>query len=251
MTFNIDKIYRVSNGIYIIRSLIDDRVYIGSATNFYKRFSRHLSALRNNHHHNIKLQNFFNKYGENTLSFELISIVENRKDLFPMEQYYLDLLHPYIDGFNIATDVKSMSHITREHRISTGIKRLGTRLSESWKLHVSEALKEKWATIDHPNTGRLYPVSHKQAMSISNKKRVSEGRNRMIENIKIGKQSGERHPRTTLTDNVVRLVKKDMKEGIKRQVILDKYKISVHVYKDIQRGKTWSHINIEDYENTY
>lgn len=60
-------------GIYIIQSCkFPMRIYVGSAVNIRGRWSRHLSDLRKNRHPNPKLQNHYNKYGENDLAFEII-----------------------------------------------------------------------------------------------------------------------------------------------------------------------------------
>ena len=50
------------SGIYIIRNLITDKVYIGSTKNIMKRISEHLYMLEQGTHHSTKLQNSTNKY---------------------------------------------------------------------------------------------------------------------------------------------------------------------------------------------
>jgi len=85
-------------GIYKISSLIDNRIYVGSAVNIDKRKYVHFHTLRNNKHKNAKLQNFYNKYGENNLKFEVIEYC-NKDTLIEREQHYIDTLLPV---FNIA-----------------------------------------------------------------------------------------------------------------------------------------------------
>ena len=50
-------------GIYIIRTTINSKVYIGSSINLYNRIKDHLKELRRNNHRNQLLQNHFNKNG--------------------------------------------------------------------------------------------------------------------------------------------------------------------------------------------
>jgi group I intron endonuclease len=87
-----------SGGIYVIRSLLDDRFYIGSASNFKDRWSSHRRRLIRRNHWNPILQNFVNKYG---LAHLLFDIVEYRQkgELIQAEQFFLDMLWP--TGFNI------------------------------------------------------------------------------------------------------------------------------------------------------
>lgn len=59
-------------GIYIIRNLVNDKIYVGSSVNIKRRFAQHKSTLRHNTHKNKHLQNAWNKYGEE--NFEFVTI---------------------------------------------------------------------------------------------------------------------------------------------------------------------------------
>ena len=79
-------------GIYKITNLINNKIYIGSATLFYKRKNNHYSDLRRGDHGNEHLQNAFNFYGEGNFIFEVLEIIEDKSKLIEREQYYLDIL---------------------------------------------------------------------------------------------------------------------------------------------------------------
>ena len=83
---NIGKI----SGIYKIINKIDNKYYVGSSKNIYKRWRKHKSLLRHNKHINDYLQNAFNLHGETNFEFVIIEkcLVENLKDV---EQKYLDI----------------------------------------------------------------------------------------------------------------------------------------------------------------
>ena len=49
------------SGIYVIRNLKNDKVYVGSAKNFNKRKHTHFLLLNKNQHWNVKLQRAYNK----------------------------------------------------------------------------------------------------------------------------------------------------------------------------------------------
>lgn len=49
-------------GIYKITNSINNKIYIGSAINIYRRFVTHNHLLRNNKHFNSHLQSSWNKY---------------------------------------------------------------------------------------------------------------------------------------------------------------------------------------------
>lgn len=90
-----------SPGIYRIICTATGKMYIGSAIDMRKRWSRHTSELRTNRHHNERLQRAWVKYGEETFAFQVIEICQVG-DLLEREQYYLSTLRPFDNGFNIA-----------------------------------------------------------------------------------------------------------------------------------------------------
>lgn len=85
-------------GIYKIQSITKpERIYIGSAVNYEGRKSVHLHKLRTNAHHSKKLQNHFNKYGEEDLVFSIVRQCD-RNELESIEQHLITNLNPW---FNI------------------------------------------------------------------------------------------------------------------------------------------------------
>lgn len=87
----------MKSGIYQIRSISKNIIYIGSSINIRKRQTCHINKLRANKHPNIKLQHHYNKYGESDLIFEIIEYCDI-SELILMEQKYIDTKKPY---FNI------------------------------------------------------------------------------------------------------------------------------------------------------
>ena len=100
----------MNSGIYIIRNLVTNKVYVGSTKHFDKRWNlEHLKDLRLNKHYNCKLQRSFNKHGEENFSFEIIEELEYdannpecRKCFVETENYYMELLDSKKNGYNIA-----------------------------------------------------------------------------------------------------------------------------------------------------
>ena len=79
-------------GIYSIKNLINNKVYIGQSTQLEKRLSWHRQALNRNDHHNKHLQNSWNKYGSESFVFNIVcECSENELD--GLEKYYIDLYH--------------------------------------------------------------------------------------------------------------------------------------------------------------
>lgn len=85
---NIQKGFENKSGIYRIIDPSSGRFYIGSAKNFRKRFNAHLTSFRNKNP-SIKLLNFVQKYGHETLIFEIVEFCDE-EFLIEREQEYLD-----------------------------------------------------------------------------------------------------------------------------------------------------------------
>jgi len=90
------------SGIYKITNIVNNKIYIGCASNIRTRKNCHLHDLRNNYHINSYLQNAWNKYGEINFKFELIEYCDVKK-LHEKEHFWVnhyDCLNKSI-GYNL------------------------------------------------------------------------------------------------------------------------------------------------------
>lgn len=106
--------------IYEIKNLINGKRYIGQSYHPKHRKACHLSLLRRNKHHNIKLQNAFNKYGENNLLFNVI-LECNPDEINRIEKYYIWLYDTYKTGYNMDLGGYDKSNLGKEFEYN-GIK---------------------------------------------------------------------------------------------------------------------------------
>lgn len=101
-------------GVYRIRNLIDNKIYIGSTscTGFKKRWKQHLYLLRINEHNNKHLQNAFNRDKEENFVFEGWLICDPENCLL-YEQIYLDGYKSYLreNGYNLSPTAGSTKGI--------------------------------------------------------------------------------------------------------------------------------------------
>lgn len=99
--------------IYIIKNNINGIKYYGRTNNPIKRKNWHFSHLRKNIHGNYKLQNSFNKYGEENFSFKVIKEItgENKNELLELimdiEQSYINLPE---EKFNLSLSSRTPSN---------------------------------------------------------------------------------------------------------------------------------------------
>lgn len=156
-------------GVYKITDLKNGIFYIGSSTNIYFRWKRHLSQLKNNNHCNLWLQKIYNRYGEKNLSFEVIEFCENMKE---REQYYLDTLKPKINinkcssGGDMISNHPLKEEIRKKHLKNTRLAAASISLRQK---------RSKNAKKNKPN-GPMYGLKH----SLKTKNQMSEKRGTKI-----------------------------------------------------------------------
>lgn len=169
------------SGIYQIENRTNGKRYVGSAANLVKRWRQHLQALRRGDHHNRHLQRAFDKHGEDAFEVSLLAPVENRLQLIPREQHYLDTLNPEYNILPTAGSSLGLRYteetcrklsaaltgrsLTPEHRRKLSEAQKGKRLTEDHRRKLSEAKKAE----RHPNYGK--PRSKQTRRKISESKR--------------------------------------------------------------------------------
>jgi group I intron endonuclease len=94
----------MKSGIYKIINVINNKFYVGSATDFKRRKRLHWWRLRRGDHANKHLQASWNKHGEKAFTFVIVEECLKADDLLAMENVWLKehVGKPYC--YNIATD---------------------------------------------------------------------------------------------------------------------------------------------------
>lgn len=80
-----------NSGIYEIKCLANEKIYIGKAKIIEKRFNQHLYHLKNGSHFNRELQKDFNNFGEAQFIFTIV-LQCSEKELNQKEQFFIKSL---------------------------------------------------------------------------------------------------------------------------------------------------------------
>jgi group I intron endonuclease len=168
----------MKSGIYLIKNITNNKVYIGSAANISKRWSKHKKDLEKGKHHSCLLQRAWDKYGEEKFKFEIIEEVSNSEHLLSYEQVYLDYYKSYEKdrGYNICKTADSPYGIKRSEETKNKISgaRIGRKLSEEHKKKLSESAKnmseETRKKMSETRTGKKFGEEHKKKLSEARRK---------------------------------------------------------------------------------
>ena len=185
-------------GIYRIRNVINNKIYIGSAFNFKVREKRHFNQLRKGKHHSVLLQRAFDKYGEENFVFEIVYEAKeeelNKEDLLKLEQKYLDELKPFAPiGYNVSRKATNCVLYGEENGMwgkrgkdnpNYGRKdkpevfeikskaQKGRKVSEETKKKLSQIAKERYKTEKSPFYGKHWDEENKKRLSKQHNKAV-------------------------------------------------------------------------------
>ena len=126
-------------GIYTIRNVINQKVYVGQSQNIEKRFIAHRCLLRASDHHSSYLQNAWNRYGED--SFEFVMVEEtNLASIDQREQFWMDKLGAHYNVQPRAASARGYKHTAAtKKKISEA--QLGRVVPEDRREKISNALK--------------------------------------------------------------------------------------------------------------
>lgn len=98
------------SGIYKIVHVASGRCYVGQSVDVKGRWKNHRSDLRKGVHCAGYLQNVYNKYGIDSLSFEVIEQHSDLETLDAREQFWMDRLEPVFNNCKIAGTTRGMRH---------------------------------------------------------------------------------------------------------------------------------------------
>lgn len=126
ITFQQCKDLPTYSGIYGIRNVTNNKFYIGSAESLVKRLKRHYTYLKKGNHHSAKLQNSWNKHGEDC--FEIILIKEYpegilREELLLVEESQIKEYNSLENGYNMTDICLNYVHFTQSEEALENFKK--------------------------------------------------------------------------------------------------------------------------------
>lgn len=215
MIFKEEEKYKHSIGIYSIRNLINNKVYIGQTSqNFQRRYWHHQWKLKDNTHDNYHLQAAWNKYGEDNFVFEVIECVI-QKDIDYINKLEIDYIKEYRNK-NLCYNISDGGDGTR-----------GVPMSEKTKKIVGEANRRH-------NLGKKASEETKKKMSESH--------------LKNSKEIARRRSNTILDINKVIEIKEKLILGISDKNLSEEYNCNVNTIRNIKYEHSWNDIYVDGWK---
>lgn len=163
--------------IYSITNQRNNKRYIGISVEFPNRKRNHLWHLRKNKHSNVKLQNAYNKYGEENFSFDVLEELDNADKMTVLEKE-----HDYI---------KKYDTFKSGYNMSEGFD--GSTLVE-WTERQKKLASERWKGNDIWLGRKQSPEHIKKRTAVHKGKVLNDETKRKISESRLGKYRGEENP---------------------------------------------------------
>ena len=140
----------MTSGIYMLKNIVNNKVYIGQSWDIPKRFYDHERHLRKNNHYNGHLQKSWNKYGKESFEF---SVLWNGDGYSEMDQEILDSAEIlFIDLYNAVN--KSYGYCAKYGG-------LGGKLTEDAKKKIGDFHRGKTISEEHKEANRKFMIGKK------------------------------------------------------------------------------------------
>lgn len=154
-------------GIYCIKNIKNNKIYIGQTNDIDIRWKNHINMLKRNAHTNIHLQNAWNKYGENSFEFSVIYEATEDDNLNSLEKYYIKLYNTNDEnyGYNL-TDGGEGYKLSEEVKNKMSINGRGKN-SNLTEEQVAEIKIMMANGIDRKTIAEKFSVSRKVLTNIS------------------------------------------------------------------------------------
>lgn len=147
-------------GVYALHCVANGTFYIGSSVNVVQRVRRHLALLKRARHENPKLQNCFNKYGEEAFAAELLE--ETRaEEVYRVEQQWINKYWGRVSLLNvqqIAGRPPTFHELTsdvRERKRKKHQAKTGRKASQKLLEHLAQRVGSR-----NPNYGKPQSAEH-------------------------------------------------------------------------------------------
>lgn len=161
------------SGIYYIKNIINNKLYVGQSVDVYARLSRHKTDLRGGRD-SKHLQKSYNKYGED--NFEFMILMECPvEDLDYWEKYYIAKWNTQNEnfGYNLDGGGSKSRLMSEETKLLISQALMGHEVSEETKDKIRKNHAD-FSGENNPNFGKVRSEQSREKSQKSNQKTWSD-----------------------------------------------------------------------------
>lgn len=165
-------------GIYKIKNLINNKIYIGQSIDIIKRFEQHKTNIKKQYNH--PLYNALRKYRIENFEFIILETVNDTFLLNKKEQQWLDHYKAYDRnyGYNLRPKAESNK---------------GLIINQKIKDKISKSIKNLWKDPIYRKNNKCSSETKKKLSSANKGRKLSEEHKNKISFAKSGKKQSKQH----------------------------------------------------------
>lgn len=212
--------------IYQITNIKNNKIYIGSSSDFSSRKRKHLSELRRGLHGNVHLQSAWDYYGEENFEFSILEEVGSDEDLLIREQHYFTIT-ACLDreyGYNISQYAGAPMK-NRKHTKESIEKMRASKMEDKNNFYGRSHSEETKSILRAQRVGRRLSDEHREKV------------------LRTAAKGGEDNINAKLTWDKVREIREKYLQTERKYGIIKKLTEEYGVHRDtiagILKNKTW------------
>lgn len=247
----------------VYKLTIGTNFIVGSTLRPYRRKAFYISRLRTNRYNNTYVQDSYNKYGEDSLRWEILQENIPEHILECVEDIWMGALGAMAaDGkggmnmktafrpiFSEETKQKMRKPKSEEAKRNMSLSKRGKPSIMKGKKHTEESKKKMSESRKGKPSLRIgfkHTEESRLKMSLKAKGRLVSSSTK--EKMSFSQINNKVNNRNKITEDVAKQIKNHIlqpksKDKLKRREFCNLLGISEYIYKDVQRGKTWKHVN--------
>lgn len=125
-------------GVYKITNLVNGKVYIGQSVNIKNRWKDHVNSLNRNDSNCTLLQRAWNKYTQESFSFEILELCSEDM-LDEIEIKYINIYNACKNGYNIESGGNTNKHLSDETKQKLSKSHAGIKMSDETRKKMSQS----------------------------------------------------------------------------------------------------------------
>lgn len=221
-------------GIYQIKNLINNKIYIGQSTNILSRWNSHKSNYNSHMESSPLLYAAFNKYGVENFEFTILEEIENRELLNEKETYYIQTLNTLApNGYNCILPTELLR----------GTNNIKNKISE-------DEVKEIKNLLINSNTA-VSEIASIYGVALSTIYRINRGEiwntnddYPLRKNNQLARKGQDNGRGTFTNEEVIEIRKKYVNKSVNELYEEYKDKCSLSGFKKVVQGATYKHLPI-------